>query len=99
MDTSTILYFDAIFSVIFFFLNKFLLIYSFRTQDIQTRLEITNLHFGGYYPTVKNVLSVQGSGDPWSLLGITQNNTYGVTALYIDGIYNFVCSVKTIKFK
>lgn len=48
-----------------------------------------NLYYGGYEPSVKNVVSVQGSLDPWHYLGITKHGqTKGVEVVYIKGIQN-----------
>lgn len=45
-----------------------------------------NLYYGGYEPHVKNVLSVEGSDDPWNYLGITKKGqTKGVDVVYIKG--------------
>lgn len=47
----------------------------------------TNRIFGGLHPKVNNVLSVQGSLDPWHVRGITKNytTTGGVRAILING--------------
>lgn len=61
-------------------------IYSFTKNTLSRKVFETNIYYGGYKPAVQNVISVQGSIDPWHLLGITQNIGHKIEAVFINGI-------------
>lgn len=65
-------------------LIKILLLYRFNLDQIFQSVSKTNRVYHGYFPANQTTVSVQNSLDPWHTLGITNNNTIGVEALYVN---------------
>lgn len=57
----------------------------FELEEIQQRVKRTNIYYGALSPHVNNVLCVQGSADPWHLVGYYKNITTGMDSLFIPG--------------
>lgn len=59
----------------------------FNFKQITRNVFMGNLYYGGYSPAVQNVLSVEGSADPWNYLGVTRRGqTTGIEVVLIEGI-------------
>lgn len=64
--------------------SKCIIIFIDRFSPINSVEQIVN--YGGLTPNTTNVLCVEGSLDPWRMVGLTQNLTTGVEALLINGL-------------
>ena len=51
----------------------------------------TNIEYGGFQPSVSNVVFVHGSVDPWHAMGVLEDLSPQATSIYITGdkIFNF----------
>lgn len=70
-----------------FYVNKCREVFGvpFTKLIMTTFIQTTDLIFGGLTPQVTNVISVQGSDDPWNVVGIRETIPNSVQAILIPG--------------
>jgi len=52
---------------------------------LQKSVEASNIEYGGYKPSVSNVVFVHGSIDPWHAMGVLDDLHEDAPSIYITG--------------
>jgi len=57
----------------------------FTHEMMEKSVAASNIEYGGYEPSVSNVVFVQGSIDPWHAMGVLEDLHEGAPSIYITG--------------
>ena len=57
----------------------------FSHENMEKYIAASNIEYGGYEPSVNNVVFVHGSIDPWHAMGVMEDLHEGAPSIYITG--------------